>query len=374
MDFGLDEKQEILKKMARDFFDKKCPKSLVREAEASELGYSLELYRSMVDLGWLGIALPEKYGGSGGDWADLTILYEEIGRALVPGPHFTSAVLCAQIILARGTEEQKKRLIPSLSSGKAIATLALYETDVGYSPAAISFSATPEGDGFIMGGTKLFVPFAHIADFFLCVTRTKNPASAEGITLLMVKAKTSGMSLRPLVTLAGDKQSEVHFEGVKALELLGEVHEGWLPLQGALQKGIVVQCAEMVGGAQKALEMAVDYAKQRIQFGRPIGSFQVIQHKCADMVVAVDGARYITYAAACKVKEGDNFAHEVAMAKAYASTAYRRVTKEAHQIFAGVGFMLEHDINLYYRRAKALELNLGDVDYQVMEVARRMGF
>lgn len=375
MDFGLDEKQEILKNMARDFFEKECPKSVVREAEAGESGYLPEVYRKMADLGWLGIALTEEYGGSGGDIVDLALLYEEMGRALIPGPHFTSAVLCAQLISAYGTSAQKSAFVPSIAGGKTIFTLALYEPDTGYSPAAISLSAKKTQNSFIIQGTKLFVSYAHVADSFICVTRSNNSSTDDGISLFLVEARVPGISITPLITLSGDKQSQVNFEQVRVSEdkLLGEIHKGWLPLQAVLQKGIVLQCAEMVGGAQKALEMSVDYAKQRVQFGRPIGAFQAIQHKCADMVVAVDGARYITYTAACKVRDGESFAPEVAMAKAYSSVAYRKVTKEAHQVFAGVGFMVEHDLNLYYRRAKALEQSLGDIDYQVMEVARRLG-
>lgn len=376
MDLGLDEKQEMLRRIARDFFARECPMSLVREAEAGEPGYSPGLYRKMAELGWLGIAVPEEYGGSGGDIVDLAIFYEEVGRALVPGPHFTSAVLCAQILLGCGSPQQKKTLLPPLAGGKAIASLALYEPEAGYTPSAISLTAVRADEGFLLQGTKLFVPFAHIADFFVCVARTGKSAKEKGITLFLVEAKSPGISQTPLVTLGGDKQSEVVFQEVKVplAGRLGKLHQGWLPLQAAQEKALVVQCAEMVGGAQKALELAVDYAKQRVQFGRPIGSFQAIQHKCADMAVALDGARHITYAAACKVRDGVSFPPEVAMAKAYTGAAYRRITKDAHQIFGGAGFMQEHDLNFYYRRAKALELVLGDSTHQVMEVAKRLGF
>lgn len=372
MEIALDEKQEILKKMARDFLERECPMSLVRQAALDEESYPKGLYRSMAELGWLGMGIPEEYGGMASDLVDLAVLYEEIGRALVPGPHFVSAVMCAQTILNCGSAEQKRELLPKIASGELVLTLAIYELDNGYTASAITLPASKTNQGYVLDGLKLFVPYAHIADKLICVARTKKSGPPEGgVTLFIVEAKAPGMSITPLKTMADDKQCEVVFQKVKVStgNILGDLNNGWLPLKQAMHKANVIQCAEMVGGAQKALEMAVDYAKQRVQFGRPIGGFQAIQHKCADMATILDAARYLTYEAACKVRDGDISATEVAMAKALASTAYRRVTREAHQIFAGAGLMMEHDLNFYYRWAKAIELDLGDVNYQVEEVA-----
>ena len=376
MDFRFDEKQEMLKKTARGFFEKECPKSLVREAEAGELGYSKGLWSKMAELGWLGLGIPVEYGGSGGDFVDLVALYEEIGRGLVPGPHFVSAIVCAQIILGCGSETQKRALLPRIARGESVVTLAMYEFDTGDTASAIELRATRIKQGYLLEGTKLFVPYANLCDHLVCVGRTRVGGGEGGITLFLVDAKSPGISLAPLLTLAGDKQSEVTFAQVRVSngDILGPLHGGWLPLRQSLQKANVLQCAEMVGAAQKALEMAVDYAKQRVQFGRPIGAFQAIQHKCAEMVTNLEAARYLTYEAACSVRDGDTLTPQVAMAKVLASTACRRVTKEAHQIFAGAGLMAEHDLNFYYRRVKGIELNLGGVNHQVKEVAQQLDF
>ena len=366
----------MLKKTARGFFEKECPKSLVREAEAGELGYSKGLWSKMAELGWLGLGIPVEYGGSGGDFVDLVALYEEIGRGLVPGPHFVSAIVCAQIILGCGSETQKKALLPRIARGESVVALAMYEFDTGDTASAIELRATRIKQGYLLEGTKLFVPYANLCDHLVCVSRTRVGGGEGGITLFLVDAKSPGISLAPLLTLAGDKQSEVTFAQVRVSngDILGPLHGGWLPLRQSLQKANVLQCAEMVGAAQKALEMAVDYAKQRVQFGRPIGAFQAIQHKCAEMVTNLEAARYLTYEAACSVRDGDTLTPQVAMAKVLASTACRRVTKEAHQIFAGAGLMAEHDLNFYYRRVKGIELNLGGVNHQVKEVAQHLGF
>jgi alkylation response protein AidB-like acyl-CoA dehydrogenase len=375
MDLSLNEGQKMLKNTARRFLEKECPKSLVREVATSDKGYSPQLHLKMAELGWLGMGIPEEYGGIGGDFIDLVILYEEMGRALVPGPHFITSIVCVSAILDAGTEEQKTAMLPRIADGQLLLTLAQYELDGGYGAASITLPAVQEGPDYVLDGVKLFVPFAHVADYFICATRTgKGDLDKDGITLFLVDARTPGISHSPLVTIADDKQSEVVFQNVRvpASNMLGPPGGGWNILQKAVQKGIVMQCAEMVGGAEKAMEMAIDYSKQRIQFGRPIGSFTAIQHSCADMVVYVEGARCITYEAACKICDGDRLAREAHMAKAFAGNAYRLVTSGCHQIFGGVGYMVDHDMHLYYRRAKALELALGDVDYHVRELADRL--
>jgi len=375
MDLSLNEEQQMLKKTARKFLEKECPKSLVRETESSDAGYSPQLYKKMAQLGWLGMGIPEEYGGGGDNLVDLVILYEELGRALAPGPHFMTAVVCASIILKAGTEEQKQALLPRIAAGELVVTLAQYELTGGYGAVDITLPAVQDGQDYILDGVKLFVPYVQKADYIICVARTgKGDRDEDGISLFLVDAKSPGISHTPLLTMAEDKQSEVVFQKVRvpAANLLGPQGDGWRHLKEALQKGIVIQCAEMVGGAEKAMEMAVDYSKQRIQFGRPIGSFTAIQHSCADMVVSVEGARCITYDAACRISDGEPLAREANMAKAFAGTAYRQVASGCHQVFGGVGYMTEHDMHLYYRRAKALELALGDVDHHLREIADRL--
>jgi len=376
MDFALSEEQEMLKKMARDFLENECPKSLVREMEDDEKGYSPALWKKMADLGWMGLVLPEEHGGEGLTFLDLAVLIEEMGRALVPGPYLSTVVYCGLPILAAGTEEQKREFLPKIAKGDLILSLALTEPSASWEPSGIETRAVADGDDFVINGTKLFISDAHVADYLLCATRTRDSAEGEdGITLFLVDAKSQGISMTPLKTIALDKQFEVVFDNVRVPKknMLGELDRGWAVFKDALPRATLAQCALMVGGAQQVLEMTVNYAKERVQFGKPIGSFQAIQHKCADMATDVDGCRFITYEASWKLSEGLDCALEVSMAKAWVSESYRRTCAQGHQIHGGIGFIKDHDMQLYYRRAKASELIFGDADYHRELVAQRIG-
>lgn len=376
MDLGLNEEQEMLKTSARDFLQKECSKQLVRQLDESDKGCSPELWRKMAELGWMGLAFPEKYGGSSGSFLDLIVLLEEMGYNILPGPFFSSVVLGGLTILSAGSEEQKKEFLPKIASGEMILTLALTEPSAGYDAPSVKTKATARNGEYIINGTKLFVPDANVADYILCVARTKQGKNPEvGITLFLVDAKSPGVKYTLLKTLARDKQCEIVFDNVSVPKknILGKPDQGWPIVKEAIQKATVAKCAEMVGGAQAALEMAVKYAKERVQFNRPIGSFQAIQHYCANMVTDVDGSRFITYKAAWKVSEGLPSDMDVAVAKAWTSEAYGRVTLLAHQIFGAIGFTMDHDIHLYYRRAKAGEVMFGDGDFQRAIVAQGLG-
>ena len=376
MNLGLTEEQEMLKTSARDFLEKECPKQLVRQLDESDQGYSPELWRKMAELGWMGLVFPEKYGGSGGSFLDLIVLIEEMGYNILPGPFFSTVVLGGLTILAAGSEEQKKEFLPKVASGEMILTLALTEPSADYNAASIKTKATARNDGYVINGTKLFVPDANVADYILCVARTKETKNPEdGITIFLVDTRSPGVKCTLLKTLARDKQCEIIFDNVTVPKknILGKPDQGWPIVEGTIQKATVVKCAEMVGGAQAALEMAVRYAKERVQFGRPIGSFQAIQHYCANMVTDVDGSRFITYKAAWEVSEGLPATMDVAIAKAWTSEAYGRVTLLAHQIFGAIGFTMDHDIHLFYRRAKAGEIMFGDGDFQRAIVASELG-
>ncbi len=376
MDFGLSEEQEMLKTSARDFLQKECPKKLVKQLDESDEGYSPELWRKMAELGWMGLPFPEKYGGGGGSFLDLVVLLETMGYNIVPGPFFSTVVLGGMVILAGGSEEQKKRLLSEVASGKLILGLALTEPDAKYEAASIKTTAALRDGKYIINGTKLFVLDANVADYLLCVAKTKSTSKPEnGLTIFLVNSKAPGIKCTLLETLARDKQCEVVFENVAVPKenILGGLNRGWQIIQDILQKAIVAKCAEMVGGAQAALDMAVAYAKERVQFNRPIGSFQAIQHYCANMVSDVDGSRFVTYKAAWKVSEGLSATIDVAVAKAWTGAAYSRVTLLAHQIFGAVGFTMDHDLHLYYRRAKAGEIIFGDGAFQRTIVARELG-
>ena len=376
MDLGLSEEQEMLKTTARDFLEKECPTTLVKELAEDEKGYTPELWQKMAELGWMGLVIPEEYDGMGMQFLDLAVLLEEMGRACLPGPFFSTVVLGGFTILEAANEEQKKELLPKISNGELILALALTEPSARYEPDAITAKAVPDKDDYVISGTKLFVENAHIADYIICVTRTKDGANPEdGITLFLVDAKSPGISTTLLMTLAGDKQCEVVFDNVKVPKknMLGELDKGWPVIENMLEKATVALCAQMVGGAQAALDMSVAYAKERVQFGRPIGSFQAIQHYCANMVTDVDGSRYITYEAAWKVSEGIPATMEVSMAKAWVSEAYRRVALLGHQIHGGIGFCMDHDMPLYFKRAKAAEPTFGDADWHREVVAKQLG-
>lgn len=369
MNFGLSEQQEMLKKMARDFLTTECPKSIVKQMVSDETGYPLELWDKMANLGWMGMAFPEKYGGTEGSFLDLAVLLEEMGRACLPGPFFSTVVLAGMIILEMGNEKQKQDLLPKIAQGKLIGTLALTEPSGGYNIDKVTVKAVGDGNDYIISGTKLFVPYAHVADFIICVTKTKN-----GVTLFLVDAKTTGIRYTLLKTIDGDKQFEVVFNKVKVAKenIIGKEGQGNIQLREVLQKAAVAKCIEMVGGAQPVLEMTVDYVKDRKQFGVPVGSFQAIQHHCANMLTDIDTSKFISYKAAWKISEKLPFGLEASMAKAWVSDAYKRVTKLGHQSIGGVSLMEDHDMPLYSKRAKAAELMLGDADFHREALAQEL--
>jgi len=376
MELGLNEEQEMLKKSARDFLRGECPKQLVRQLYESDKGYSVELWRKMAELGWMGLVFPEKYGGSGRGFLDLAILLEEMGYNIVPGPFLSTVVLGGLTILAAGNEEQRMEFLPKIARGGVILSLALTESTAGYDAASVKTRAVARNGEYVIKGTKLFVLNANVADYILCVARTRRTKNPEdGITVFLVDARSPGLKCTLLKTLARDKQCEVIFEDVTVSEksVVGKRDEGWPIVKDILEKAAVAKCAEMVGGAQAALDMAVNYAKERVQFGRPIGSFQAIQHYCADMAMDVSGSRFVTYKAAWKVSEGLPAALDTAIAKTWVSEAYGRVALSAHQIFGAIGFTMDHDIHLYYRQAKAAEIIFGGADFHRAIVARELG-
>jgi len=375
MDFGLSEQQEMLRRMARDFLSTECPKQLVREMEEDEKGYLPELWQKMAQLGWQGLPFPEEYGGSGGTFLDLAVLLEEMGRACLPGPFFSTVVLGGLTILDAGNEEQKRESLPRIAGGERIMTLALTESSGRYDAADMGVEATLSKEQYVINGTKLFVPDAHIADWIICVARTsRGERPEEGITLFLVRSGSRGMVCNLLPSLAKDRQCEVVFDkvGVPEKNILGEADQGWIEVGKVLQRAAVAKSIEMVGGAQQVLELSVNYAKERVQFDRPIGSFQAVQHHCANMAVDVDTARLLAYQAAWRLSEGLPCELEVAMAKAWVSEACRRVASLGHQVHGAIGFTRDHDMQLYSRRAKAAEIAFGDADFHREVLAREL--
>ncbi len=376
MDFTLSEEQEMLKTSARDFLQEKCPKSLVKAMESDERGYSPELWSEMADLGWLGLVLPEQYGGSGMTFLDLAVLMEETGRACLPGPFFSTVVLGGLTVLDAGTQEQKQKYLPGIAKGQTFMTLALTEPEGLDGPEAVKVRARSSGSGFAISGPKLFVPDAHLNSVVLCVARTSTRGSVDsGISVFAVPAGAPGMSHTPLKTMTGDKLCEVAFDRVKVSrgQLIGGLNQGWPIVQKAIERATIAKCCEMVGMMARALEMTVAYAKERKQFGRPIGHFQAIQHYCANMAADVDGARFITFQAAWKISSGQAATKEVSIAKAFLNEAFGRVITLAHQVHGAIAVTIDHELQYYTKRGKSADLTYGDGEYHRTLVAQEMG-
>jgi alkylation response protein AidB-like acyl-CoA dehydrogenase len=373
MDLGLDEAQQMLKNAARAFLDTECPDSYVRAMEQDERGYTPELWQKMAEQGWLGLMIPEKYGGVELSFLDLAILLEEMGKSMLPGPFFSTVVMATMTILDSGSDEQKRDLLPRIAAGQLILALALLEPTARWDADGIKTTAKRKGEDYVINGTKLFVLNANVSDYLIVAARMSE--TKDDISLFLVPNDAEGVSRTTLKTIALDKQSEVLFEDVTvaASALIGDHGKGWDTIRKVLQWGAVGKCAEMVGGSQQVLDMTVEYVQQRVQFGRPIGSFQAIQHHCANMATDVEGIRYITYQAAWRLSEELPSEREVALAKAWVSEAYRRVCALGHQCHGAIGFTKEHNMQLYSRRAKAAELAFGDSDFHLESVAQAIG-
>jgi alkylation response protein AidB-like acyl-CoA dehydrogenase len=367
MDFGFSEEQDILRKSARDFLTKECPMSYVRLMMEDELGYSKEQWRKMAELGWMGLILPESFGGAGLDMVDLVVVVEEMGRVVMPGPFFSTVLLGGVTILEGGSEEQKKQWLPKIAAGELKVTLALLEPNGRWDAAGVEATATSDAGGFLLSGTKLFVPDAHVADVLVIAARTERAAAADGISLFAVEVPKDGVSVTPLKTMDQTRKlCEVGLDKVRVGPecLVGRRGGGWPIVERVLDRAKVALSAEMCGGAGRVLEMSVEYAKVRVQFDRPIGSFQAIQHKCANMLLQVESAKAATYYAAWAVANDVPEARLAsAMAKSYVSDAYRIVAGEGIQIHGGIGFTWEHDMHIYFKRAKGSEFTFGDATF-----------
>ena len=376
MDFKLTEDQEMLRKSARDFLADKCTKPYVKQMEKDEKGHSPALWNEMAGLGWQGLAIPEKYGGSGMEFFDLAILQEEMGRACLPGPFFATVFLGAMTILDAGDDKQKSAYLPGIAAGKTIMTMAINEAEGTYEADSIHVKAVADKDGFVINGTKLFVPDAHIADYILVVARTSDDKDKKkGITIFIVPAKNSGIKHTVLQTISGDKTCEVIFNNVKVSKdnILGDVGKGWPIVEKAIERAAVSKCCDTAGVLQKVLEMTLDYTKERKQFDRPIGAFQVIQHYMADMATYVDGLHFVSLQAAWRFSKGLPSVRETAIAKSWAAESYEWCITKSHQIFGAIGVSIDHDLHFYTTRGKTAQLSYGDADYWREIVAKSMG-
>ena len=375
MNFAFSEEQEELRRSVRRFLEGKSPVSEVRRLMETTEGYDEAVWAQMgKELGLQGLHLPEAYGGQGYTFVELVVVLEEMGRALLCAPYFSSVCLAANALLNGASDAQKERYLPGIASGETVATLAFTEGNGRWDASGITMEATSAGDGFRLDGSKMFVIDGHTADLLVVAARRAGSGGTDGISLFAVEAGAEGLTRTPLSTMDQTrKQARLDFAGVPA-ELLGEEGAGWAALSKTLDQAAVCLSAEMVGGAQRCLDMAVEYAKVRVQFGRPIGSFQAIKHKCADMLLEVESAKSAAYYAGWAAGEDNEELPVVAsLAKAYCSDAYFHAAAENIQIHGGIGFTWEHDAHLYFKRAKSSEILLGDATYHRELLAQRIG-
>ncbi len=374
MDFAFSDEQEELRRTVRGFLADKSPESEVRRLMETVEGYDPKLWQQMGEqLGLQGLAIPEEYGGAGFTFLELGVVLEEMGRALLCAPYFSTAVLAAYTLLLSGDEAAKEQYLPGLASGETIGTLALTEEDGRWDASGLTLAASRSGGEWTLSGTKMFVLDGHTADLVLVAARTGGEGT-DGISVFAVDAEASGLTRTPLTTLDQTrKQARLTFDATPA-RLVGTEGAAWPVLSQVLDLAAVALAAEQVGGAARVLEMSVEYAKVRVQFGRPIGSFQAIKHKCADMLVEVESAKSAAYYGLWAGSErNDELPTVASLAKAYCSDAYVHCAAENIQIHGGIGFTWEHPAHLYFKRAKSSQLFFGDPTYHRELLAQRIG-
>ena len=367
MDFCPSPAQQILVSTARAFLRQHCPPEAAQRLVLDARGFDETLWRRMAELGWPGLLIPLELGGSGGSLLDVILLTEEMGSAALLAPFVPSSVVATLLVLAAGSPAQQKRLLPALAAGERVATLALVEENGSFDLDDVTLECAVPGR---LTGRKLFVRDAHIADELIVAVRVGAHPS-----LILLPTNRPGIARLPLDTISGEKVFEVTFDGVDVRpdDLLGRVGGAAEILAPALQAGALARTAEMVGSAQRVVDLAVEYAKTRVQGGRPIGGYQAIQHACADLVRDVDASRALLYAAAWRVSEGRPAEADVALAKAYAGEACLAVARRGHQIFGAISYCEEHLLHLVHKRIQAAGLEFGDSSHHLETVARAVG-
>jgi alkylation response protein AidB-like acyl-CoA dehydrogenase len=378
IDLSFAEHQQLVRRSANELFRRRCSPEAVRDTEAGGTGYQPELWREMAGLGWLGITFPEAHGGTGGSFLDLYPIYEEMGRFLVPSPHLDTVAVAGDVIFHAGTGAQRDTLLPAIAEGRCIVSLAALEADGAFGPRSVTLPAERRAAGFTLTGTKVLVAYAPSADWFLVPARTGGSgtggngspgagraAAEHGISVLLVDAHSPGITWSPMRNIAGQPLYAVTFHEVAAPAdgLVGRLDGGWAALSSAATKAAVLQTATIIGAARRVLEMTNQYAKDRHQFGSPIGRYQAVQYLVTDILIDLHRADLLARQAAFRIDAGKRFEREAAIAVAFGKRAAAHLHRQAHEVHAGVGFMVEHDLTLYSRRAKYWENNLGDARY-----------
>jgi alkylation response protein AidB-like acyl-CoA dehydrogenase len=356
LDLEFDQEQELLRQTVRDVLGHHCSLDVVREMEDDPVGYPAGLWTQLGELDLIGLLLPEAYGGSGMSLVEGVALYEELGRALAPTPHFVSAVMSGGVLVAAGSDAQKEQWLRPVASGEAILTPAWLEPENGFSPRGVEMRAEAEGTGFRLNGVKRHVAFASAADRLVVLARTGEDANA--VDLFLVDPAAGGVVLRQQFSISSDTQYEVTLTDVVvgADDRIGPAGSGWATWQEVLEPALVLLAAQAVGGARYALEITTQYAKDRQQFDKPLGAFQALAHYLADAVTNLDGAEQLVHEAAWAGANGRPLTSLASMAKLFACSTFRDITAMAQQLFGGIGFTLDFDIQLYFRRAKQQQL------------------
>jgi alkylation response protein AidB-like acyl-CoA dehydrogenase len=367
MNLDFNSEEEMLRDSAQKFFKKECPYSRVKEIEESEKGYDPQIWKKMADLGWLGMPFPEEYGGYGGRFMDIVIIQEEIGRAVHPSPFFSTVIQCGLIVLEGGRDDQKREIIPKIVEGNLIMALAQFEEEGSYRPSGVQMRADMEGDHYILNGIKMFVLDANIADKIICLAR----AGDKGLTLFLVDGKDPNIKCTKLPTIGMDNNCRLVFSGVRVNkdDIIGKVGQGWEIIEKVSPKATVAKCAEMLGGCRACIDITTAYAKEREQYERPIGGYQIIQHYMANMLLAYDTASNYLYRVAWMIDEGMDCSTEASVLKACVNENYKFISERSVQIHGAIGTTREGDIGLFYRRAKAFEYILGTSDYHYERIA-----
>jgi alkylation response protein AidB-like acyl-CoA dehydrogenase len=375
VDVVFSEEQDQLRDAVRRFLEAKSPSSEVRRLMETDEGYDAAVWAQMAnELGLQSLHIPEEYGGQGYTWVELGIVLEEMGAALLCAPYLSTVVLAAGAIMNGATPEQQAELLPGIAGGETIATLAVTEPNGRWDASGVELVASGSGDSVTLDGTKSYVIDGHLANLIVVVARAEGSSGPDGIGLYAVDGEAEGLTRTSLSTLDQTrKQAKLDFAGVRA-RALGDAGNAWPAVEKTLQQAVVGLCNEMAGGGQKVLDMAVDYAKVRVQFGRPIGSFQAIKHKCADMLLEVESAKSAAYyAAGVAAEDSDELPVMASLAKAYCSDAYFDAATENIQIHGGIGFTWEHDAHLYFKRAKSSEVLFGDATFHRERLADLIG-
>jgi len=363
LDLQFSPEQEMLRETVRGVCASTCPLGVVRQLEDDPVGYSPDLWKQLGHLDLIGLQLPVEFGGSGMTALESAVVYEEFGRSLAPSPHFVSSILSGGALARAGSHEQKEAWLPRIVTGEAILSPAWLEPENGFGPKGVQVRAVADGDGFLLSGTKRHVAFAQAATALIVLARTGDDPDA--VDLFVVDAGAPGVALTQQLSIASDAQYRVDLDQVRvtAADRIGPAGSGWSTWDSVMHDGIILAAAQAVGGAQYAMDITVQYAKDRHQFDKPLGAFQALAHYLADATTAVDGAEVLVHEAAWARSEGRSVAKLAPMAKLFAGQTFREVTATAQQIFGGIGFTVEFDIQLYFRRAKQLQISWWDTRY-----------